>query len=78
MEDRKEVPPVQQLEGLRKARDHYSALADEIHNTLPGSGETDQDHQARERHARKIAAAYDNSVNTQSALLSGSKGPSGN
>ena len=69
MQDRKEVPPAQQLESLRKARDHYSALADQIHNTLPGSGETAKDHRARERHARKIAAAYDNSANNQQALL---------
>jgi hypothetical protein len=69
MQDRKEVPPAQQLEGLRKARDHYNALADQIRNTLPGSGETAQDHRAREHHARKIAAAYDNSFNTQNALL---------
>jgi hypothetical protein len=69
MERRKEVPPAQQLESLRKARDHYSALADQIHNTLPGFGETIKDHRAREHHARKIAAAYDNSANNQQAFL---------
>ena len=66
---RTEVPPTQQLEDLRKARDHYSALADQIHNTLPGFGETAMQHRAHERHARKIAAAYDNSANNQQALL---------
>jgi hypothetical protein len=69
MESRKEVPPAQQLEGLRKARDHYSALADQIHNSPPELGESRAEHWAREKNARRVAAAYDNSVVTQKALL---------
>ena len=69
MESRKEVPPTQQLEGLRKARDHYSALADQIHGTPPASGESRAQHWAREKHARRVAAAYGNSVSIQQALL---------
>jgi len=69
MESRKEVPPTQQLESLRKARDHYSALADQIHNTVPEAGESRAQHWAREKDARRVAAAYDNSVSIQQALL---------
>ena len=69
MEFRKEVPPTQQLEGLRKARDHYNALADRIHNSPPESGESRADHWAREKNARRVAAAYGNSVEIQQALL---------
>ena len=69
MDYRKEVPPGQQLEGLRKARDHYNALADQIHNTLPVPGESRVQHLARENDARRVAAAYGNSVSIQQALL---------
>ena len=69
MESRKEVPPAQQLEGLRKARDHYNALAERIHNTPPESGESHAEHWAREKNARRVAAAYSNSVIIQQALL---------
>lgn len=69
MDVRKEVPPAQQLESLRKARDHYNALADRIHNTSPEAGESRAQHWAREKNARRVAAAYGNSVIIQQALL---------
>jgi hypothetical protein len=69
VETRKEIPPAQQLEGLRKARDHYSALAEQIHNSPPASGESRADHWAREKNARRVAAAYGNSAQIQQALL---------
>lgn len=67
--NRTEVPPTQQLEDLRKARDHYNALADQIHNSPPESGESRADHRAREENARRVATAYDNSAVIQQALL---------
>lgn len=73
MQRRTEVPPAQQLEGLRKARDQYSALADQIRNNPPEDGETADQHQAREQKVRRVAAAYDNSFNIQNALLSGGR-----
>jgi hypothetical protein len=69
MQYRKEVPPAEQLEGLRKARDYYSALADEIHNAPPAPSETRAEHGRREQDARRVAAAYENSFNNQNALL---------
>ena len=69
MQRRTEVPPAQQLESLRKARDHYNALADQLHNAKPEPPETVEMLRAREQDARRVAAAYENSVNTQQALL---------
>lgn len=69
MSRRREVPPAQQLEGLRQARDFYSALAEQIRNSPPAEGETDEAHRAREQSARRVAAAYENSFNIQHSLL---------
>ena len=71
MQQRREIPPAQQLESLRKAWDHYRALADQIHHGEPQDGETQQHKWAREQNARRVAAAYENSFNTQNALLQG-------
>jgi cysteinyl-tRNA synthetase len=73
MQQRKEVPPGQQLESLRKARDHYNQLADQIRNAAPDKNESTEDRQAREQNARRVAAAYENSFNIQNALLGGQK-----
>lgn len=73
MQRRIEVPPAEQLEGLRKARDTYNALADAIHNAPPAPWETEAEHRKRERDARRVAAAYENSFNIQNALLGGHK-----
>ena len=73
MQRRKEVPPAIQLEGLRKARDYYAALADQIHDATLESWETPATHQKREQDARRVAAAYENSFNTQNALLNGGR-----
>jgi hypothetical protein len=75
MQRRKEVPPAQQLEGLRAARDRYAALADRIRNTAPEPGESPQMHEKREQDARRAAAAYENSIQTQSALIPGGRKP---
>ena len=71
MQGRIEVPPAVALEGLRKARDYYNALADEIHNSPLAPSETEAERNNRERDARRVAAAYENSYNTQHALLHG-------
>jgi hypothetical protein len=73
MQRRKEVPPAVQLEGLRKARDYYVALADQIRDAALESGETPASHRKREQDARRVAAAYENSFNTQNALLNGGR-----
>ena len=73
MQRRKEVPPALQLEGLRKARDHYAALADEIHNAVLEPGESPVLRKKREQDARRVAAAYENSFNTQNALIPGGR-----
>jgi hypothetical protein len=75
MQRRKEVPPALQLEGLRKARDTYAALADQIRDAAPEPGETPASHRKREQNARRVAAAYENSFNTQHALLNGGRIP---
>jgi hypothetical protein len=71
MQRRKEVPPALQLENLRKARDSYTALADRIRDTALEPGETWAMREMREQDARRVAAAYENSFNTQNALLPG-------
>jgi len=71
MQGRHEVPPAQQLESLRQARDFYNALADQLHNSPPQDGETEEAHLAREQDARRVAAAYENSFNIQLSLLKG-------
>ncbi|MES2293710.1 MAG: hypothetical protein V4527_10480 [Pseudomonadota bacterium] len=73
MQYRIEVPAAQQLEGLRKARDYYNALADEIHNAPLASSETKTQHARREQDARRVAAAYENSFNIQNELLGGGR-----
>lgn len=65
----REIPPAEQLEGLRRARDHYRALAECIHNTAREPNESLESHWTREREARRLAAAYDNSFKIQSALI---------
>ena len=64
-----ELSPAEQLEGLRQARDHYAALADRIHETARAPSESREDHRARELEARRLAAAYGNSFEIQSALI---------
>ncbi|HEX4534558.1 MAG TPA: hypothetical protein VH000_10035 [Rhizomicrobium sp.] len=56
---------------MRKARDSYTALADQIRNSALEPGETPAMRKKREQHARRVAAAYENSFNTQNALLPG-------
>ena len=69
----KEVSPALQLENLRKARDSYTALADQIRNTALEPGETFAMREKREQDARRVAAAYENSFNTQNALIPGTR-----
>lgn len=69
MDQRHEVPQAEQLEGLRKARDHYNALADHIRGSALEPSESLAAHRAREQNARRVAAAYENSFNIQSALV---------
>ena len=64
-----ELSPAEQLEGLRQARDHYQALAERIHETAPAPTESKESHRAREREARRLAAAYGNSFDIQNALV---------
>lgn len=64
-----ELSPAEQLEGLRKARDYYTALADRIHETALAPSESQESHRAREQEARRLAAAYGNSFDIQSALI---------
>ena len=64
-----DVPAGEQLESLRKARDHYRALADSIHGAGRDPLESVESHWKREREARRLAAAYDNSFNIQRALI---------
>ena len=65
---KREVSAAEQLEGLRKARDHYLALADQIHEARePDVSQSTR--WANEREARRLAAAYDNSFKIQSALI---------
>jgi hypothetical protein len=66
---KREVPASEQLESLRKARDHYLALADHIRGAAREAAESPEHHWAREREARRVAAAYDNSFKIQSALI---------
>jgi hypothetical protein len=76
MSRRREVPPAQQLESLRQARDFYSALAEQLRNSPPAEGETEETRLAREQNARRVAAAYENSFNIQHALLKTNAGAS--
>jgi hypothetical protein len=69
MRRRQEVPPNQELEDLRKARDRYSALADQLLNATPQPPDTREMLHARALDARRVAAAYENSFNIQNALL---------
>jgi hypothetical protein len=71
MDQRHEVPQAEQLEGLRKARDHYNALADHIRGSALEPSESWATHQAREQNARRVAAAYEKSFNIQNALIKG-------
>ena len=66
---KREVPAAEQLESLRKARDHYLALAEQIHGMTRDDAESRESHWAREHKARRVAAAYDNSFKIQSALI---------
>lgn len=66
---KREVPAAAQLESLRKARDHYLALAERIHNAAREPSESQEVRWANEREARRVAAAYDNSFKIQSALI---------
>jgi len=68
-----EISPTQQLEGLRKARDYYVALADAIHSSPPDPSEPEAEHMKREQEARRIAAAYQKSFNIQNVLLGGGR-----
>lgn len=61
-----ETTPSEQLVALRKARDHYVALADELRDRV-GSSETSDE--TLERDARRIANAYEKSVANMTAEL---------
>lgn len=58
---RKEIPPSEQLWGLRHARDHYQALADKLKDDPDFEG-TPGEKRERELEARRIAGAYEKSV----------------
>jgi hypothetical protein len=58
---RKEIPPSEQLLGLRKARDRYQALADQVRDDIDILQQPDEK-LARERDARRIAHAYEKSI----------------
>jgi hypothetical protein len=58
---RKEIPPDEQLWGLRKARDRYQALADQVRDDVDLLQQPEEK-LARERDARRIAHAYEKSV----------------
>lgn len=55
-----ETTPSEQLVALRKARDHYVALAESLKENLKDP-ERPEEHE-REREARRIAKAYDKSI----------------
>jgi hypothetical protein len=58
---RKEIPPGEQLLGLRKARDRYQALADQVRDDVDLLQQPEAK-LARERDARRIAHAYEKSI----------------
>ena len=58
---RKEIPPSEQLWGLRKARDRYRALADQVRDDVDFLQQPEEK-LARERDARRIANAYEKSI----------------
>ena len=58
---RKEIPPSEQLWGLRKARDRYVALADQLRDDIDLL-QRPEEKLARERDARRIAQAYEKSI----------------
>ncbi|MGZ5920439.1 MAG: hypothetical protein ACXWLT_01590 [Rhizomicrobium sp.] len=58
---RKEIPPSEQLLGLRKARDRYQSLADQVRDDVDLLQQPAQK-LARERDARRIAHAYEKSI----------------
>jgi len=58
---RKEIPPSEQLLGLRKARDRYQALADQVRDDVDLLQQPAQK-LAREQDARRIAHAYEKSI----------------
>jgi hypothetical protein len=58
---RKEIPPGEQLLGLRKARDRYQALADQVRNDVDLLQQPEAK-LAREQDARRIAHAYEKSI----------------
>jgi hypothetical protein len=66
---RQEIAPAEQLESLRRARDHYLGLAETIHAAGPRPGEARKVWRARELNARRIALAYQKSLATQARLM---------
>jgi hypothetical protein len=66
---RQEIAPAEQLENLRRARDHHLGLADAIHAAGPRPGEARKAWRARELDARRIALAYQKSLTTQARLM---------
>jgi hypothetical protein len=58
---RKEISPNEQLSELRKARDRYNALADQFRDSIEFFGKPEEKW-ARERDARRIAQAYEKSI----------------
>jgi hypothetical protein len=58
---RKEIPPGEQLLGLRKARDRYQALADQVRDDIDLL-QRPEEKLTRERDARRIAQAYEKSI----------------
>jgi hypothetical protein len=63
-----ETTPSEQLVALRKARDHYVALADRFKDSSD-SVTTKLDDRQRERDARRIASAYDKSITNMAAKM---------
>ncbi len=56
-----EATPAEQLEALRKARDHYKALADGLQDNVDTAGGPEEKSRA-EQDARRIANAYEKTI----------------
>ena len=56
-----EATPAEQLEALRKARDHYKALADRLRDSVDTPGGPEEKSRA-EQDARRIANAYEKTI----------------
>ncbi len=59
----------EQFEGLRKARDHYVLLANQIRDAIANSSGTAEEGLAEETNARRIAGAYEKSLQNMIAQI---------